>query len=55
MSLIVKTKINSIEVLTNPYIDRDECISVNNVLEEYLEKNKYIKEIIKNLTVHQRF
>ena len=36
ISLIAKTKINRIEVLTNPYIDRDELISVNNVLEEYL-------------------
>ena len=46
--LIAKTKLNTIKVwisktLTNSYIIHDEFVSVNNVLREYDEMKKEIK------------
>ena len=46
--LLAKTKLNTIEVLiskalTDSYINRDEIVSVNNVLRQYNEMKKEIK------------
>ena len=46
--MLAKTKLNTIEVLSfialiDSYINHDELISVNNVLREYSETKKEIK------------
>ena len=57
--LLAKNKVVSIELLIsraliNSYIGYDEYVSGNNVLREYADMKKEIKNL-KTSTVHQRF